>query len=111
MKKQTIGVEIEMTGITKAEAAEVEVNFLGGRITREYDGYDTYNIIAPDQRVWKIMNDTSIKTMKNVNGKLKNISSRDYSVELVTPIFNYENIGTLQELIRRLRKAGAVSDS
>lgn len=48
MKNQTIGVEIEMIGITKAEAAEVAVTFLGGRITREYDGYDTYNIIAPD---------------------------------------------------------------
>lgn len=111
MKKQTIGVEIEMTGITKAKAAEVTASFLEGRIAREYDGYDTYKIIARDQRVWKIMNDASIKTMKNVNGKLKTITSRDYSVELVTPILNYEDIGTLQELIRRLRKTGAVSDS
>lgn len=111
MKNQTIGVEIEMTGITKAEAAAVAVNFLGGRITREYDGYDTYNIIAPDQRVWKIMNDASIKTMKNTKGKLKAINNKDYSVEIVTPILRYEDIETLQELIRRLRKAGAVSDS
>lgn len=111
MKNQTIGVEIEMTGITKAEAAAVAVNFLGGRITREYDGYDTYNIIAPDQRVWKIMNDASIKTMKNTKGKLKAINNKDYSVEIVTPILRYEDIETLQELIRRLRKAGAVSES
>lgn len=111
MKNQTIGVEIEMTGITKAEAAEVAVNFLGGRITREYDGYDTYNIIAPDQRIWKIMNDASINTMKNTKGKLKLINNKDYSVELVTPILKYEDIETLQELIRRLRKSGAVSDS
>ena len=111
MKNQTIGVEIEMTGITKAEAAAVAVNFLGGRITREYDGYDTYNIIAPDKRVWKIMNDASIKTMKNTKGKLKAINNKDYSVEIVTPILRYEDIETLQELIRRLRKAGAVSDS
>lgn len=111
MKNQTIGVEIEMTGITKAEAAEVVVNFLGGRIEREYDGYDTYNIIAPDQRIWKVMNDASIKTMKNTKGKLKAINNKDYSVELVTPILRYEDIETLQELIRRLRKAGAVSES
>lgn len=111
MKNQTIGVEIEMTGITKAKVAEVTASFLEGRIAREYDGYDTYKIIARDQRVWKIMNDASIKTRKNVNGKLKTITSRDYSVELVTPILNYEDIETLQELIRKLRKAGAVSDS
>lgn len=111
MKNQTIGVEIEMTGITKAEAAEIAITFLGGRITREYNGYDTYNIIAPDQRIWKIMNDASIKTMKNTKGKLKGVNNKDYSVELVTPILRYEDIETLQELIRRLRKAGAVSDS
>lgn len=111
MKNQTIGVEIEMTGITKAKAAEVTASFLEGKIARECDGYDTYRIIAPDQRVWKIMNDASIKTMKNINGKLKTISSRDYSVELVTPILRYEDIEILQELIRRLRKAGAVSES
>lgn len=111
MKNQTIGVEIEMTGITKAKAAEVTESFLEGRIAREYDGYDTYKIIARDQRVWKIMNDASIKTMKNMNGKLEKISSKDYSVELVTPILIYEDIEILQELIRRLRKAGAVSKS
>lgn len=111
MKNQTIGVEIEMTGITKAKVAEVTASFLEGRIAREYDGYDTYKIIAQDQRVWKIVNDASIKTRKNVNGKLKTITSKDYSVELVTPILNYEDIETLQELIRKLRKAGAVSDS
>lgn len=111
MKNQTIGVEIEITGITKAEVAAVAVNFLGGRITREYDGYDTYNIIASDQRGWKIMNDASIKTMKNTKGKLKEINNKDYSVELVTPILRYQDIEILQQLIRRLRKAGAVSDS
>lgn len=31
--------------------------------------------------------------------------------EMVTPILNYSDIETLQELIRRLRKAGAKSDS
>ncbi|WP_394870325.1 amidoligase family protein [Clostridium butyricum] len=111
MKSQTIGVEIEMTGITKAEAAKVAADFLGGRITRKYDGYDTYNITASDDRVWKIMNDASISTMKNIKGKLKTITNNDYSVELVTPILKYQDIETLQELIRRLRKVGAVSES
>ena len=111
MKNQTIGVEIEMTGITKAEAAAIVVNFLEGKIEREYDGYDTYKIISSDGRVWKIMNDTSIRTMKNTRGKLISVNNRDYSVELVTPILKYEDIEILQELIRRLRKAGAISDS
>lgn len=112
MKNQTIGVEIEMTGITREKVAEVTANFLGGKIARAYDGYDTYKITTPDDRVWKIMSDASIKTMKSDKGKLTAVSNRDYSVELVTPILKYdEDIEVLQELIRRLRKVGAVSDS
>lgn len=111
MKSQTIGVEIEMTGITRDKAAEVAANFLGGTIKRAYDSYDTYKITAPDRRVWKIMSDASIITMKKAKGRLES-ADRSYSVELVTPILKYdEDIETLQELIRQLRRAGAVSES
>ena len=97
MKTQTIGVEIEMTGITRAKAAEITSNFLGGTIEREFDSYDTYKVTAPDQRVWKVVSDASILTMKNVKGTLTS-SDRNYSVELVTPILKYdEDIETLQE--------------
>lgn len=111
MKSQTIGVEIEMTGITRDKAAEVAANFLGGTIKRAYDSYDTYKITASDRRVWKIMSDASIITMKKEKGRLES-ADRSYSVELVTPILKYdEDIETLQELIRQLRRAGAVSES
>src|SRR5690606_4599361 len=37
---------------------------------------------------------------------------RDYSVELVSPILTYrEDIETLQELVRKLRKAGAFTNT
>lgn len=111
MKNQTIGVEIEMTGITRKKAAEIVANFLRGTIERAYDNYDTYKVEAPDRRVWKIMSDGSIKTMKKQKGILEE-ADKSYSVELVTPILNYdEDIETLQEIIRQLRQAGAVSES
>jgi hypothetical protein len=111
MKDQTIGVEIEMTGITRAKAAEVTSNFLGGTVHRTHGSYDTYEITAPDSRVWKIMSDGSIQTMKKEKGILISADT-NYSVELVTPILKYdEDIETLQELIRQLRHAGAVSES
>lgn len=111
MKSQTIGVEIEMTGITREKAAEIAANFLGGTIERLHDNYDTFLIKTVDSRVWKVMSDSSIKTMKKEKGKLE-AADRSYSVELVTPILKYdEDIETLQELIRLLRKAGAVSES
>lgn len=111
MKSQTIGVEIEMTGITREKAAEVTANFLGGTVKRTFDSYDTYKITAPDNRVWKIMSDASIETRKKEKGRLVS-ADKSYSVELVTPILEYdEDIETLQELIRQLRHAGAVSES
>jgi len=110
MKDQTIGIEIEMTGITRARAAEVAAAYLGGTIEKTYDSYDTYKITAQDGRVWKVMSDGSIQTMKKENGHWIS-ADRSYSVELVSPILTYGDIETLQELIRQLRKAGAVSDS
>lgn len=39
-------------------------------------------------------------------------ASRDYSVELVSPILSYrEDIEILQELVRRLRRAGAITNN
>lgn len=110
MKNQTFGVEIEMTGITRAKAAKVVKDYLGGRSERTRDGYDTYQVIAPDDRVWKIMRDASICVMKKENRKLVTGTS-EYSVELVTPILNYSDMDTLQELVRRLRYEGAISES
>lgn len=111
MKEQTIGVEVEMTGITREQAAMVVANYLNANIEKTGDGYDTYNIIASDQRIWKVMRDSSIRTMKKETGKWIGADGT-YSVELVTPILTYdEDIEILQEIIRRLRKAGATSDS
>lgn len=110
MKNETIGVEIEMTGITREKASKVISKFLNGEIKRNYDSYDTYKVTAPDKRIWKIMSDASIETMKKEKGTLIS-ADKSYSVEIVTPILKYEDIETLQKLIRKLRHAGAVSES
>lgn len=65
MKNQTMGVEIEMTGITREKAAEVVSKVLNGRSERTFDSYDTYKVITPNNKVWQIMSDASIHTMKN----------------------------------------------
>ena len=97
MKNQTIGMEIEMTGITREKAAEVVSEFLKGKIRRVYDSYDTYKVTAQDSRVWKIMSDASIRTMKNEKGTMVPADG-NYSVELVTPILKYdEDVEKLQE--------------
>jgi hypothetical protein len=112
MKTQRFGIEIEMTGITREVAAQVANSFLGiGSYTQHKGGtYDEYRVTAPDGREWKFVSDASIITKKKNNGRIAPADS-NYSVELVSPILKFEDIGTLQELVRRLRKAGALADS
>ncbi len=111
MFEARFGIEIEFTGITRARAAEVTAELLGGTADRRQDYYNTHTVTAPDGRVWKLMSDASIRCEKKQNGD-RIQAGNDYSVELVSPILTYrEDVETLQELVRRLRKAGALTNS
>lgn len=66
---------------------------------------------VPDGRIWEFVYDGSIRTQVSRNGRRVN-ANRDYSVEIVSPILTYrKDIDTLQELVRRIRKAGAFTNS
>ena len=111
MLNKNFGIEIEFTGITRNEAAKVAAEYLNGTVTNTSDYYDTKKITTADGRVWKIMSDGSISCQKR-QGRQKGAATREYSVELVSPILTYqEDIETLQELVRRLRKAGAFTNN
>ena len=79
------GIEIEFTGITRSEAAKVAADYLGGTVTGSGDYYDTKKVTAPDGRVWKFMSDASIDCRRKQN-RQRISASKDYSVELVSPI-------------------------
>ena len=112
MYNSKFGIEIEMTGITRNEAAKVAAEFLGGTVTSGSDYYDTQKVTAADGRVWKFMSDASIVKQHKVRGKRTSTSIGSYSVELVSPILTYnEDIETLQELVRKLRKVGAFANT
>ncbi len=101
-KKQTIGVEIEMNGITRSRAAKVAADFFGtGRYkdTAGRNGYCTWSAWDADGREWKFQRDVSIA------------GPDSEKCELVTPVLTYADIETLQELVRQLRHAGAKSDA
>jgi len=111
MFTERFGIEVEFTGITRTQAAKIASQLLGGTATSENDTYNTHRVIAPDGRTWKIMSDGSIRTEKKENGRTIS-ADKSYSVELVSPILNYrEDIETLQELIRRLRKEGGFTNN
>ncbi len=102
MMNQTIGVEVEMNNITRTKAAQLAAEFFGtGRHehTAGRNGYDTYSAWDGAGREWKFQKDVSIS------------GPDSEKCEMVTPILTYKDMETLQELIRRLRKAGAKSDA
>ena len=102
MKKQTIGVEVEMNGIKREKAAKIAAEYFGtGRYeyTAGRNGYETWSAWDGEGREWKFQKDVSIAGPDNEK------------CELVTPILTYSDIETLQELIRQLRHAGAKSDA
>ena len=102
MKKQTIGVEVEMNHITRSKAAKIAADFFGtGRYqdTADRNGYYTWSAWDAQGREWKFQRDVSIA------------GPDSEKCEMVTPILTYEDMETLQELIRQLRHAGAKSDA
>ena len=111
MFSNKFGIEVEFTGITKSKAAEVMAEYFGGSNCNVYDHYDTRSVTATDGRVWKLVSDASIICQKKERGRVVSANG-DYSVELVSPILTYyEDINTVQELVRRLRKAGGFTNS
>lgn len=105
MRDQKFGIEIEMTGITRKKAAKVMANYLGGEIKHDGGYYDEYSVMDGRRRKWKVMFDSSIVAVRK-NGTH---AGSEYKVEFVSPICQYADIPTIQELVREFRKAGAVA--
>ena len=108
LKKQRFGVELVMTGITREKAAKIVAEVLGTAPSNpDSTCYHTRIIADQAARKWKVMRDSSI------NPKI-NDGTRDYldeyRVEFVTPPLKYEDLGLLQNIIRKLRENGAKSD-
>lgn len=109
MKKQNFGIEIELTGITRTKAADVIAKYFGTSNRHVGGGYDSYTATDRKGRTWRAMTDGSIITRRRENGVLVS-ANRDYSCEVVSPILQYEDMDDLQEIVRLLRKAGAVAN-
>lgn len=97
-----------MTGLTRSAAARIIAGYFGTQATHVGGVYDTYTIRDEQNRQWKVVSDASIRCRNGDNRS----ASRGCSVEFVSPICKYEDIETVQELVRKLRTGGAkVNDS
>jgi len=92
-----------MTGLTRAAAARVIAGHFHSTATHVGGVYDAYTVQDGEGRQWKVVSDGSIHCESR-----RGNASRNYSVEFVSPICHYADIETVQELVRKLRTAGAV---
>lgn len=106
LKEQKFGVEIEMTGITRSEAATVVAKVLNSRASAPMGScYHTRTIIDNLGRKWKIMRDSSISAKAKVGR-----TTDEHKVEFVTPPLNYVDIELLQTIVRELKNAGGLTN-
>lgn len=107
MKNQTFGVEIELTGITRCQAANVIADYFHTEKYHRGGSYDKYEVTDRQGRKWTTMSDGSIRT------EMKDGSSASglYSCEMVTPVCRWEDIEDIQEIVRQLRHKGAIANS
>ena len=99
IKKQNFGVEIEMNNMSRGRAQKIVAKVLGSTNTGYESSYDNHYVIDNKGRMWKCESDASIS------------GGTCQATELVTPVLQYDDIETLQEVIRALRKEGAKTDS
>ena len=96
MKNQTVGIEIETTGLGCERTAKAIAAHFG--TTARYVGrhLGDWHIPMPDGRKWVVERDASVT---------------DPCAEVVSPVCRWEDIGMVQEVVRAIREAGARTDS
>lgn len=101
MKKPTFGIEIEGNNITREKAARTAARYFETdryEYTAHRNGYDAWSAWDAQGREWKFQKDVSIT------------GPESQKCEMVSPILHYEDMETLQGVVRALRKAGMKSD-
>lgn len=97
MKTLNFGVEIEMKDITRRRGAELVANLFNSHIYSVFDGYSTFAVDDSNGRQWKFVSDASVHDGQG-------------GCEFVTPILCYDDIETVQSIVRLLRENGARID-
>ena len=96
MQNLKYGVEIEFLGITREAAAEIVADFFGTGYFYEGGDLKERDIADSDQRIWRVVRDASIEAY-----------SDEEQCELVTPILTYSDLEILQQVVAKLKAAGA----
>ena len=110
LKDQCFGCEIEMTGLTRQQAAEAVASLFGTNAvhSRSSRTYDPWEVTDNEGKTWRFVYDSSIHGSHRTGRQQVPIGDGDYKVEMNSPKLEYSEMGKLQEVVRTLRHAGAV---
>ena len=111
IKDQCYGVEVEMTGITREQAARALAEYFGTEAQYTGGAYDAWRVQDTEGKDWTIMSDGSIQAEKKIGPNYHSTSDQRYRVEMVTPKLTYPELPKFQECVRRVRKAGAKANT
>jgi hypothetical protein len=90
MKALRFGIEIETVGLRREQLAQAIHSAVGGSVS-------LWTVTDASGRIWRVEEDGSL-------------SSSSCSGEIVSPILTYDDLGTLQEVVRAVSRAGARAD-
>ncbi|HIQ01657.1 MAG TPA: amidoligase [Anaerolineales bacterium] len=101
LREISFGVEIETVKRRRERVARAIQSVVGGNVRHVGSPacFDPWEVTDTQGRVWKVVADGSLI---NVPGHLR--------AEVVSPVLAYEDIPTLQEVIRAVRRCGAKVD-
>ena len=99
IKDQAFGMELEFTGLTREKAAETIAQVIGGTVAYAGGIYKAWTVTDAQGRKWTVERDGSVMT------------DGGEECEFVTPKCTYDDIPTVQECVRALRKANAKVNS
>ena len=105
LKSQPFGVEIELTGITREQAALALASLFQTTAGHPGGSYDTWSVTDGEGKEWKLMSDSSIVAQQKTSGGIES-ASQAFRVEMVSPKLEYGEMEKLQEVVRALRHAG-----
>ncbi len=107
LREQQFGLELEFTGISRYQAASVLAKHFGVTAQHQGGSYDKYTVSDVEDREWTVMRDSSLSPER----KDGSFAGDECRCEFVSPICRYEDIDSIQEIVRELRAAKAIVNS
>jgi hypothetical protein len=99
LRQLRFGIEIETVRRTREQVALAIRSVVGGQVVHGNAPLDPWEVRADDGRAWKVVADGSLI---NVPAHLR--------AEIVSPVLDYADLDTLQQVVRAVRACGAKVD-